>query len=51
MISGIVIAVMMVSFLGLVAWAWSSRRRDDFNEAAQLPLAERAPGNREEPRA
>ncbi|HEY6545533.1 MAG TPA: CcoQ/FixQ family Cbb3-type cytochrome c oxidase assembly chaperone [Dokdonella sp.] len=51
MISGILIAVMMVLFLGLVAWAWSGRRRDDFNEAAQLPLVERAPGNREEPHA
>ncbi|RYD16920.1 MAG: cbb3-type cytochrome c oxidase subunit 3 [Lysobacteraceae bacterium] len=51
MISGILIAVMMVLFLGLVAWAWSSGRREDFNEAAQLPLVERAPARREEPRA
>ena len=51
MISGILIVVMMVLFLGLVGWAWSSRRRKDFNEAANLPLTERAPGHPEEPQA
>ena len=40
MISGILIVVMMALFLGLVGWAWSSRRRKDFNEAARLPLVD-----------
>lgn len=51
MISGILIVVMMALFLGLVGWAWSSRRREDFNEASKLPLIERAPGHPEEPQA
>jgi cytochrome c oxidase cbb3-type subunit 4 len=27
-----------VMFIGLVAWAWSSRRRKAFDEAARLPF-------------
>jgi cytochrome c oxidase cbb3-type subunit 4 len=30
----------MISFLGIVAWAWSSRRNADFEAAARLPLEE-----------
>jgi cytochrome c oxidase cbb3-type subunit 4 len=30
----------MLSFLGIVAWAWSSRRKADFEAAARLPLEE-----------
>lgn len=40
MISGIFTAILLVVFLGLWAWAWSKRRRQDFDEAAQLPLAD-----------
>jgi cytochrome c oxidase cbb3-type subunit 4 len=29
-----------VAFLGLVAWAYSSRRKSDFDEAANLPFAD-----------
>jgi cytochrome c oxidase cbb3-type subunit 4 len=25
-------------FLGIVVWAWTKRRRDGFDEAAQLPF-------------
>jgi cytochrome c oxidase cbb3-type subunit 4 len=28
------------AFLGVVAWAWSRRRRDEFEQAANLPLEE-----------
>jgi len=28
-----------VAFLGIVAWAWSSRRRQAFEEAANAPFA------------
>ena len=30
--------VMMVVFLGIVAWAWSSKRSAAFEEAARVPL-------------
>lgn len=43
MIMGILTAVLIVIFLGIVAWAYSSRRRADFSEAAQLPLREADP--------
>lgn len=42
MISGIAIALMLVLFLGLAAWAWSHRRIADFNEAARLALEDGA---------
>ena len=32
-----------VTFLAIVAWAWSSRRRADFDAAARLPLEEDGP--------
>lgn len=35
------VAVTLVSlavFIGIVVWAWSSRRRESFNEAARLPF-------------
>lgn len=38
MISGVITAVLLVVFLGGWAWAWSPRRRRDFDEAALLPL-------------
>ena len=34
-------AIMLLSFvmfIGLVAWAWSARRRQAFDEAARLPF-------------
>jgi len=38
MVSGIVTALLLVVFLLGWAWAWSPRRRRDFEEAARLPL-------------
>lgn len=32
--------LLMAAFVGIVYWAWSSRRRKDFAEAANLPLEE-----------
>lgn len=40
MISGIITAILLVGFLGLIGWAWSKRRKTNFNEAANLPLEE-----------
>ena len=35
---GIFTVVMLLLFIGICFWAWSSRRKDDFAEAEQLPL-------------
>jgi cytochrome c oxidase cbb3-type subunit 4 len=40
MISGIVTAILLVVFVGGWVWAWSPRRRQEFEEAALLPLDE-----------
>jgi cytochrome c oxidase cbb3-type subunit IV len=32
--------LLMTAFVGIVYWAWSHRRRKDFEEAANLPLEE-----------
>jgi cytochrome c oxidase cbb3-type subunit 4 len=37
---GIITAVLLVSFIGLCIWAWSSRRKAEFDKAAALPLEE-----------
>ncbi|MGV3741129.1 MAG: cbb3-type cytochrome oxidase subunit 3 [Burkholderiaceae bacterium] len=34
----IVTVASFITFLGIVWWAYSSRRRDSFEEAAMLPL-------------
>lgn len=39
---GLVTLVFLVVFLGIVAWAYSSRRHPDFDEAARLPFNEDA---------
>ena len=40
MMMGILTGVLLVMFLGIVAWAYNGRRRDDFADAAALPLTE-----------
>jgi cytochrome c oxidase cbb3-type subunit 4 len=37
-LSGIVIVVLMLSFIGIVLWAWSARAKRGFEEAARMPL-------------
>ena len=32
--------VVMVVFLAIVFWAWSGRRKESFDEAANIPLEE-----------
>jgi len=39
-IRGILTAVLLVLFLGIVFWAFSRKRRKAFDEAARLPLQE-----------
>jgi cytochrome c oxidase cbb3-type subunit 4 len=36
--AGIVTAILLIAFLCVAAWAWSRRRKKDFDAAAQLPL-------------
>ena len=36
----LVTVVLFLVFLGIVVWAWSARRRQSFEAAAQLPFAE-----------
>lgn len=40
MISGILTAILIVLFLGITAWAYSSRQKERFREAEALPLVE-----------
>ena len=35
---GIFTLVMLILFVALCFWAWSSKRKADFDEAAQLPF-------------
>ncbi|HSG58346.1 MAG TPA: cbb3-type cytochrome c oxidase subunit 3 [Woeseiaceae bacterium] len=37
---GIITAILLISFIGLWVWAWSSRRKAEFDKAATLPLEE-----------
>lgn len=39
-LSGIVTAVLIVLFLGVWVWAWSARRKSQFDKMARLPLEE-----------
>lgn len=42
---GLLTLVLFVAFVGIVLWAYSGRRKKDFDEAANLPLNdEPAPG-------
>lgn len=35
---GLLTLLLLVLFIGIVLWAYSSRRKKDFEEAARLPL-------------
>lgn len=37
---GLITLLFLVIFIGIVLWAYSGRRRKDFDEAARLPLDE-----------
>lgn len=41
-VNGILTAVLMAIFVGIVVWAWRRERRQQFDEAAALPLEEDA---------
>ena len=35
---GLWTAALLVIFIGIVVWAWSGRRKRDFDEAAHIPF-------------
>jgi cytochrome c oxidase cbb3-type subunit 4 len=35
---GVITAILLIAFLGVVVWAYSAKRRRAFEEAARLPL-------------
>lgn len=37
---GIITLLVMIAFLGITWWAYSKRRKRDFDEAAHLPFAD-----------
>ena len=37
---GIILIVIMVSFIGLWVWAWGRKRKATFDQASMLPLEE-----------
>ncbi len=43
MVSGIVTAILLACFLGGTAWAYSSKRKTEFEAAARLPLEDNLP--------
>jgi cytochrome c oxidase cbb3-type subunit 4 len=42
-LSSVMTVVMMAIFIGIVLWAWSGRRREDFEAAARVPLEDDLP--------
>ena len=41
--SGVMTGILILVFIGIIIWAYSSRRRRDFEEAARIPLEDEAP--------
>ena len=37
-VRAVVVVLGLALFIGITLWAWSRRRRADFDEAAQLPF-------------
>lgn len=49
-LQGIGTILAMAAFLGICIWAWSSKNRADFDEAAQLPFADDQTELKQEPK-
>ena len=37
---GLLTLILMLSFIGICAWAWSKHRKHEFDKSAALPLEE-----------
>ena len=50
MIRGLGTLLVFVAFIGVVLWAYSGKRKDSFDEAANLPFSDEEPdsGTRDE---
>ena len=42
-VRGLVTLALLLAFVALVIWAWSKRRKADFDELARLPLQDDPP--------
>ena len=40
--SSVMTVISFITFLGILWWAFSARRKDDFDEASRLPFADDA---------
>jgi cytochrome c oxidase cbb3-type subunit 4 len=49
LIGSIVTVVFFIIFGGIFIWAWSDRRKQDFDAAANLPFEEDGPGHASRP--
>jgi cytochrome c oxidase cbb3-type subunit 4 len=49
LIGTIVTVVFFITFGGIFIWAWSDRRKKDFDAAANLPFEEDTPGRSKHP--
>ena len=47
-IRGLTTALLLIAFVGMVFWAYSGKRKQDFAEAARLALEETHPAERVE---
>ena len=47
-VRSIVTLICLLTFIGIVVWAYSARRKSDFDEAAMLPFADEEPINSKE---
>ncbi len=43
-VRGLITAALFIAFLALVFWAYSKRRKADFDELARMPLEDDPPG-------
>ncbi len=43
--------VVLVTFIGIVLWAYSGKRKSAFDEAARLPFDDEPPGDNNSPSA
>lgn len=40
---GALLIALIIGFVGIVIWAWSKKRKPEFDRAARLPLEEDTP--------
>ena len=48
LLQGIWTIIVMIVFVGIVVWAWSGKRKKDFDDAASIPFRDDdAPDNKD----